>query len=137
MAKKLAFFAPTIARFCKKLIKTFVSKKNKIFSPKIVENRRKLAKIADNWRKSPKTGENRRKLAKIAENCDHNIDPWSPCSLVRQEIVTQFGRRQVSSSLPIQVFCRAISCAGLPDGLFSIQNPQFWYILEGVMIRKV
>jgi hypothetical protein len=24
---------------------------------------------------SPKIGENRRKLAKIAENCDHNIDP--------------------------------------------------------------
>jgi hypothetical protein len=21
----------------------------------------------------------RQKLSKIAENCDHNIDPWSPC----------------------------------------------------------
>jgi hypothetical protein len=38
------------------------------FSPKIGENRRKLAKIAENWRKSPKIGENRRKLAKIAED---------------------------------------------------------------------
>jgi hypothetical protein len=25
---------------------------------------------------SPKIGENRRKLAKIAENCDHNTDPY-------------------------------------------------------------
>jgi hypothetical protein len=47
--------------------------------------RRKLAKIAENWRKSPKIVENRRKStkivenrrksSKIVENCYHNIDP--------------------------------------------------------------
>jgi hypothetical protein len=33
-----------------------------IKTPKISENRRKLAKITENWRKSQKIGENRRKL---------------------------------------------------------------------------
>jgi Leucine-rich repeat (LRR) protein len=33
--------------------------------------------FAKNWRKSPKIGENRRKLANIYS--DQNIDLWSPC----------------------------------------------------------
>jgi hypothetical protein len=60
----------------------------KIFSPK---------KSAENWRFWLKTKLNysktwaffwekrqicRRKLSKIAEKCDHNIGPWSRCSVV-------------------------------------------------------
>jgi hypothetical protein len=41
-------------------------RKTPIFSQKIGENWRKLAKIGEHWRK----------LAKIGENCDQNIDPW-------------------------------------------------------------
>jgi hypothetical protein len=57
-AKKLAFLTRNKAKLCKNLIITmFVFEKNAVFF-----------------------AENRRKLAKIAENCGHNIDPWSPCS---------------------------------------------------------
>jgi hypothetical protein len=45
-----------------RIITLVLKKKNAIFSQKIVENRRKLAKITENWRKSQKIGENRRKL---------------------------------------------------------------------------
>jgi hypothetical protein len=69
LAKKLAFFTQTTANFCKKLILTLVFEKNAIFSPKI--------------------GKNRRKLAKIAENFDHNIEP---CPL--ESSTTVDSRRQ-------------------------------------------
>jgi hypothetical protein len=59
LAKILAFFVQTTARFNKHLIITLVFEKNANFLQKI--------------------GKNRRKLAKIAENCDRNIDPRSPC----------------------------------------------------------
>jgi hypothetical protein len=35
----------------------------------------------------------RRKLAKNAENCDHNIDPWSPCSRQGSGLSPKFGLR--------------------------------------------
>jgi hypothetical protein len=41
-AKKLAFLSQNKAKLCKKIIITLVFEKNAIFSPKIVENRRKL-----------------------------------------------------------------------------------------------
>jgi hypothetical protein len=41
-AKILAFLTENKARLCKILIITLVFEKNAIFSPKIVENRRKL-----------------------------------------------------------------------------------------------
>jgi hypothetical protein len=51
LAKKLAFFAPTTASFCKNCDHNIVFLEKRQFF--------------------------RRKLAKIAENCDHNIDPRS------------------------------------------------------------
>jgi hypothetical protein len=55
----LAFFAQTIASFCKIVIITLVfEKKTPIF---------------------------RQKLAKIAENCDHNIDPWLTQNKTKKE----------------------------------------------------
>jgi hypothetical protein len=41
-AKKMAFLTQNKAKFFKKLIITLESRKNGYFSPKIVENRRKL-----------------------------------------------------------------------------------------------
>jgi hypothetical protein len=52
-AKKLAFLTQNKAKLENNLIITLVFKKNDNF-------------FAENWKK-------------IAENCDHNIDPWSPC----------------------------------------------------------
>jgi hypothetical protein len=50
---------------------TFVFlEKNVNLSPKMGENRRKWAKIAENGRKSPKMGENRRKTSKNVEKRD-------------------------------------------------------------------
>jgi hypothetical protein len=42
LAKKLALLTQNKAKLCKNLIKTLVFEKTPIFSPKIVENRRKL-----------------------------------------------------------------------------------------------
>jgi hypothetical protein len=53
--QNLAFVLKTKLNNAKKWITRLVFEKNGIFSPK-------LAKIAENWRKSPKIGENRRKL---------------------------------------------------------------------------
>jgi hypothetical protein len=44
-AKKLAVLTQNKAKLCKILIISLVFEKNAIFSPKIVENRRKLPKI--------------------------------------------------------------------------------------------
>jgi hypothetical protein len=38
----------------------------------------------------------RQKLSKIAENCDHNIDPWSPCiALSSSTALPKLGRSRV------------------------------------------
>jgi hypothetical protein len=63
-AKKMAFLTQNKAKICKILIITLVFEKNANFF--------------------------RRKLAKIAENCDHNIDPWSPCR--RGKLLTSIPR---------------------------------------------
>jgi hypothetical protein len=47
--------------------KQWFSRISPIFSPKIGESRRKLAKLDENWRNSTKTGETLRKLAKLEE----------------------------------------------------------------------
>jgi hypothetical protein len=47
--------------------------------------------FAENW-------QNRRKLAKIAENCDHNIDPWGQCSgvnVMTRKIFSPKNARQI------------------------------------------
>jgi hypothetical protein len=54
-AKILAFLTQNKGKLCKSLIITLVFEKTPIF---------------------------RQKLGKIAQNCDHNIDPWSPCSII-------------------------------------------------------
>jgi hypothetical protein len=36
-----------------------------------------------------------RKLSKIAENCDHNIDPWSPCL---KACLSEFNQASIRST---------------------------------------
>jgi hypothetical protein len=75
-----------IGVFCKKMVTTLVFDKAPLFSAE--------------------------KLAKIAENCDHNIDPWSPCSksslesffVVPDYFHTCFSRRNNDCPLK-KVFC--------------------------------
>jgi hypothetical protein len=78
---------------------TLVFKKSVIFSTenwsklqKVVQNRRKLVKIAENWSKWPKIAQNRRKLVKIAENCDHNFEAVTLLSPLKADVV--LGKRK-------------------------------------------
>jgi hypothetical protein len=69
----------------------------------------------------------RRKLRKIAENCDHNIDPWNANQKNTKDVQERCGFYVVQCTLH----------SGLPDGLFSNQNPvlgKFWRTLEWKML---
>jgi hypothetical protein len=52
--EKIGDFYLNYCYFGRKRTITMVVHKTTIFSPKIGESRRKLAKVAENWRKSPK-----------------------------------------------------------------------------------
>jgi hypothetical protein len=92
--KKLRFCLKTKVNNAKICSLHWFLRKTPIFSQKIVENRRKLSKIAENCRKSQKIVENRRKLSKIAENCDHNIDPWTVQTILNLAIKKTFSSKK-------------------------------------------